>query len=205
MMNAYIFAAAVGWPLLAIMLIFGGDTEFDLDADVDMDMDMDIDVDMDADVDGDFELSSGAFGDVFTSMLSIRSIIFFAAFFGAAGLLFGIGSDSDTAVFILALAFGVLGAFANGWLTTWLKRSTSSSMLGRQAYEGLAARVTVPLQEGVKGQVSVLIEGQPVRMTASPFKRQDVFEAGDQVVVVEMDERGTALIARLDKLVNEDE
>ena len=207
MMNAYIFAAAVGWPLLIIMLVFGGDTEFDLDADVDLDidMDMDMDVDMDADLDGDFELSSGAFGDVFTSMLSIRSIVFFAAFFGAAGLLFGIGSDSDTAVLILALAFGVSGAFANGWLTTWLKRSTTSSMLGLRAYEGHAARVTVPLSDGVKGQVSVLIDGQPVKMTAMPFKRKDVFEAGDQVVVVEMDERGTALIARLDELAHGDE
>ena len=207
MMNAYIFAAAVGWPLLGIMLLFGGDTEFDLDADVDVDfdMDMDVDMDMDADLDGDFDVSGGAFGDVFSSMLSIRSIIFFAAFFGAAGLLFSIGSDSDTAVFILALAFGVLGAFANGWLTNWLKRSTSTSMLGRRAFEGQAGRVTVPLREGAKGQVSVLIDGQPVKMTAIPFKQNEVFEAGDQVVVVEMDERGTALIARLDELAHGDE
>lgn len=205
MQGAYIFAAAVGWPLLAIMLLFGGDTEFDLDADVDMDLDLDLDMDMDADLDTDFDMSSGGFGDVFTSMLSIRSLIFFAAFFGAAGLLFGIGNDSETAVLILALAFGILGAFANGWLTTWLKRSTSSSMLGRRHFEGQAGRVTVPLKDGVKGQVSVLIDGQPVKMTAIPFRQKDVFEAGDQVVVVELDDSGTALIARLDELANEDD
>lgn len=203
MFGAYIFAAAVGWPLLAVMLVFGGDTEFDLDADVDLDLDMDMD--MDADFDGDFDVSGGGFGDVFTSMLSIRSIIFFAAFFGAAGLLFSLASDADSVVFLLALAFGVLGAFANGWLTTWLKKSTSSSMLGRRDIEGQAAKVTVPLTEGHKGQVSVLIDGQPVKMTAMPFREKDVFEAGDQVVVVEMDEQGTALIARLDELAHGDE
>ncbi len=200
MTSAYIFAAAIGWPLLAIMLFFGGDSDFDLDADVDLDLDLD----MDADLDTDLDLAHGGFGDVFTSMLSIRSLIFFAAFFGAAGLLFGIGSDSDLAVLILALGFGVLGAFANGWLTTWLKRSTTSSIRTRRDIEGQAARVTVPLGADHKGQVAVMIEGQPVRMTAAPFRARDVFEVGDQVVVVELDERGTALIARLDELAHGD-
>src|SRR5680860_404177 len=86
----YIITAIVGWTLVALSSIFGGDTDFDLDADMDLDLDMDVDLDFEGpdglDIDG---IDSGfdAIGETLMGMLSIRSLLYFAAGFGGAGLL----------------------------------------------------------------------------------------------------------------------
>lgn len=194
MFGIYLFSAIVGVPLVAMMLVFG-DADFDGDVDVDIDADVDLDVDLDAD------LAGGWFGDSVSGMLSIRSLVFFLAGFGAIGLVMGmVWGHAAVATAITAGIAGVAGAYTNSALTSWLKRNQVSGELSKDHLEGTAGRVSVPVEAGRKGKVTVEVEGRPVQLTAAQYRSGDVLQVGDRVVVVELDEGGTALVARLDEL-----
>lgn len=215
MLGVYIFCAIVGIPLVLMMAFLGGDTDFDFDADLDLDldldMDMDMDVDVDVDVDPDLETGldvgdgSGVLGDAFSGMLSVRAVFFALAGFGTGGLV-GYWSGLPFVVHLtMAIVGGLAFAYASSFAMAWLKQNETNSEVRRVDLQGKAARVTVPVAVDQRGKVTLLVAGKPTQMTAKLFseKGEQQLSVGDQVVVVEVDQSGTALIARLDSLANE--
>lgn len=216
MFGVYVFCAIVGIPLVIMMAFLGGDTDLDFDADLDLDLDldldMDVDMDLDTDVDVDSDVESGfdmagsgsVVGDAFSGMLSVRGVLFAMAGFGAAGLA-GFWSGAVLPVHLSMAIVGGLGfAYASSFAMAWLQRNETTSEVRKLDLEGRPARVTIPVADGRRGKVSVLVDGKPTQMTAQLYRgKTGQLSVGDQVVVVEVDEAGTALVARLDSLTNE--
>ncbi len=198
MLGVYVFTAVFGWLLVAVFLFsgaeFGGDV--DLDAGVDLDLDPDLDADAAADI-GD----TGNIGQLMGALVSFRSLVFFAAFFGLTGILLNL-LDSGTVVTVIAAAgVGMFAAYVNGKLMTYLMRTSVSSQLRNSKIAGNTANVIVPIGPGSKGKVAVDVNGQRLYLVARSFNEshEAEFAVGDNVVIVEVD-KGSALVARMDKL-----
>ena len=209
----YITSAIVGWVLVGLMVAFGGDTGMDVDTDIDLDVDLDLDLDLDLDV--EFESPDGldvsgvgstldSFGEIVLGMLSIRSMLFFAAGFGGAGLLATWMSGSSFAALPFAIAAGVIGSYANSALMKWMRGSELDSQLQKSDIAGSSGKVVVPVGPGQKGRIAIQIGDRPIMMVAQSYndKSGDQLAVGDSVVIIDTDERGTALVARLDDLAN---
>jgi hypothetical protein len=208
MFGVYLFTAIVGWLLVAFFLVsgsdVGGDLDFDADIGADLDFDADVggDVDFDVDVDGDgAAVSAGGVADAILSFFSLRSIVFFMAFFGATGLILrGIGTNpAGTAV--AAAGVGLFASAVNTALINYVKRTGVSSAVRDHQIAGSAAKVVLPISNDRKGRVAIDVAGQRLYLVATPFaeKADDTFEVGESVVVVEV-ERGSAKVARMDAL-----
>ncbi len=194
-------ASAIFGGVFVLLMILGG---LDFEGDVDLDFDSDVDFDVDVDVDGpdiDFD-ADGVLGDIgqfFASLISFRSLVFFAAFFGLIGLAFTFLTDSGTiASLVAALAGGGFAAVVNGQLFKYLKGSEASSELTNRQLAGRAAQVVIPLGPSRRGRIKADIDGQPHFLVALPYRAKDDkhFDVGDSVVVVEVN-NGTALVAPL--------
>ena len=189
MLGVYWLATLVGWPFVLFFLFAGGD----LDADFDSAFDVDVDTDIDADVAG----GSGALSAIL-SFLSFRSLAFFAAFFGLAGLLLTWIDAGTVLTLILALGIGLFALWLNGVLLKYLRSSSSDSSIRDRHIEGSPAVVTVPIRPGHRGRIAVDVRGQRLVFTAAPYAAGDEssYDVGSSVVVVEID-GGTARIAPL--------
>lgn len=208
MFGLYLFCAIVGIPLVLMMAFLGGDTDFDFDTDLDLDLDLDVDTDMD--VDADFESgldvagTGGVLGAAFSGMLSVRSALFALAGFGTAGLVGWWSGLAFPIHLVMAIVGGVGFAYASSFAMAWLKGNETNSEVRRVDLQGQTARVIVPVAVNQRGKVTMVVSGKPTQMTAKLFSSKGgELLVGDQVVVVEVDESGTALIARLDSLANE--
>lgn len=212
--SIYVASAIIGWVLVGLMVVFGGDSGLDVDTDVDLDLDMDLDMDMDMDLDVDMDMDSpgvefdGVFdsvGDVFLGMLSIRSMLFAAASFGAVGLLGTWLLGTSIVALPFAVGAGLVGSFANSILMKWLRGSDLDSQMEASDIAGALGKVVVPVGPGQKGRVAIQIGDRPIMMAARSFNERvgDRLVVGDAIVIVDTDEQGTALIARLDDLANE--
>ena len=196
------FASAIFGGAFLIPMILGG---LDADSDVEFDTDTDFDTDFDADVDSDFDGGQGVSGGldaadaIAGSLLSFRSAVFFATFFGAAGLLFGALDYSVVVTFLTALVLGVVAAAANSVIFGLLKSSEISSQLPAAGFEGKRGSVTVPIEVGRRGRVRVEIGDQPQYLVAESYDGHHSYEAGHPVVVVEIDQ-GIARVASLIEL-----
>lgn len=174
--------------IFLVPMMLGG---MDLDGDVDFDFDADSDLDVDFD-------TGGAIGDFVGSLVSFRSIVFFATFFGLSGIVFDnvIGRNAATAL-TLALVLGAIAAFANTFLMRALRGSENDSSVTSAEISGARATVVLPLAEERKGRIRALVGGQEQYFVALPHRpSRDRFDVGDPVVVVEIQD-GTALVAPL--------
>lgn len=203
----YVMTAIIGWTLAGLMVAFGGDSGLDMDADLDMDLDLDLDLDIDVDGPGGLDIGDASsvfdsFGDVLLGMLSIRSLLFFAAGFGGAGLLATWLIGTSIGALPFALAAGVLGSYANSALMKWMRSSELDSQLEVSDISGSAGKVVVPVGPGQKGRIAIEIGDQPIMLVAGVYNEKDgdQLKVGESVVVVDTDEDGTALITRLDDL-----
>ncbi|MDH3299737.1 MAG: hypothetical protein OES24_04445 [Acidimicrobiia bacterium] len=180
-------------------------TDFDVDTDVDFDTDFELETDFDTDVDLDSDIGSETHSPVSAgldasqaivgSLLSFRSIVFFAAFFGAAGLVFtGLGYNVVLTL-VTALVLGVVAAVANSVLFGLLKSSESTSQFGERTFEGRPAAVTVPIDTDRRGRIRIDLAGQPHYLVAESFDGE-AFKPGHEVVVVEIKD-GIARVASL--------
>ncbi len=193
MFTVFVFAAVIGWIFVAVFLFSAGDFDLDLDVEADIDLDMDLDADAPA--------GSGAGLEILGALFSFRSIVFFAAFFGLAGLLL-LWLDAGTFLaVILAIGIGLFAAFVNVKLMQYLKRTSVNSQLKDTKIAGNAAHVTVPISRTSRGKVSVDVNGQRLYLIASPYnnKHDHEFAVGDTVVIVEV-KNGSALVTPMDEL-----
>jgi len=196
---AAIFGGGFVLPALIGSLDFDTDADFDFDADADFDLDVDADVDFDADTDSQGAALQAATGvsEWVSSLLTFRTVIFFAAFFGAVGIVLTLLNYSEPLPFIAALGLGATAGVVNARLMSFLKRSEVSSHLTQREISGSTARVVLPVGQERRGRVEVDLGGQPTFMVALPY-RPNVPEMapGAQVVVIEVRE-GTAYVAPL--------
>lgn len=203
----YLAAAIFGGSFLIPMILggLGSDMEVDTDVDFDADLELDTDVDFDTDVDLDADVGSDAHSPVSAgldagqaivgSLLSFRSIVFFATFFGAAGLVFtGLGYNVVLTL-VTAVVLGVVASVANSVLFGLLKASETSSQIGERTFEGRPAAVTVPIDADHRGRIRINLAGQPHYLIAESFDGE-AFEPGREVVVVEIQD-GIARVASL--------
>lgn len=196
---AAIFGGGFVLPALIGSLDFDTDADFDFDADVDIDIDVDTDFDADADFDGDASVAGavGGISDWVSSLLTFRALIFFAAFFGAVGIVLTVLDYSEPLPFLSALALGGFAGVVNARLMRYLKRSEMSSHLTARDLGGTTARVVLPIADERRGRVEIDVGGQPTFMVALPYRPNGAELApGDQVVVVEVRE-GTAFVTPL--------
>ncbi|MDH3295172.1 MAG: YqiJ family protein [Acidimicrobiia bacterium] len=219
----YLASAIFGGSFL-IPMVLGG-----LASDVDVDFDTDVDVDMDVDLELDGDLADAASGEavealdgaqldepgsgttstigagvdatqaIFSSILSFRSLVFFAAFFGVAGLVFGFLGYSTVVTAVTALALGLIAALANSTLWGLMKSSELSSLVRERSFEGRPAVVTVPIELGRRGRIRIEMAGQPHYLVAEAIDGEEALAAGRSVLVVEI-ERGVAKVAALPEL-----
>lgn len=197
----YLASAIFGGAFLIPMILGGLDADSDVDFDTDADLDADFDADVDSDLDSDHGVSGGldAADAIVGSLLSFRSMVFFASFFGAAGLLFGALGYSLLPTFLTALLLGAIAAGANSVIFGLLKSSEITSQLPAGGFEGRRGSVTVPIEAGRRGRVRVEIGDQPQYLVAESYDGHHSYEAGHPVVVVEVDQ-GIARVASLIEL-----
>ena len=163
----YIFALAVGLPLL-LVFAFGGELGVDSD--------------------------TGSDGGFF-SWISLSAVSFGAAFFGLAGLVtVWIGLSTLPGV-LIALGVGVLGASFHNALFGWLRRTEASSEMTNRDLLGSTAVVVLEVSAEHRGQIVLNAAGARHRITASPARRSDRLPKGERVIVVGVD-GGVALITK---------
>lgn len=197
-MNWLYIASAIFGAAFVIPMLFGS---LDLDSDADVEFDTDADLDL-GDAEFDAADSGGAsiadgIGDFVASLLTFRTLVFFATFFGVVGIVFAQLGYSEPIPFITASVLGVFAGVVNARLVDYVKRTEVSSHVTSQDINGSRARVVLPIGVDRKGRIEVSLGGQPTYMVALPY-RPDTAELimGAEVVVVEVKE-GTALVAPL--------
>ncbi len=201
----YLASAIFGGSFLIPMILGGLGSDMEVDSDLELDTDVDFDADFDADMDMDSDLGSDSHSPVSAgldagqaivgSLLSFRSIVFFAAFFGAAGLVFtGLGYNVVLTL-VTAVILGVIAAVANSTLFGLLKASEITSQVGERTFEGRPASVTVPIDTRHRGRIRIDLAGQPHYLVAESYDGE-AFEQGHEVVVVEIQD-GIARVASL--------
>lgn len=220
----YVATAIFGWAFVLPMLFGGLDLDSELDADFDGGFggDLELDGGIDAGGVGDFDSDLGSgldvgdadgllggVGDFVGSLLNFRSLLFFSAFFGTAGVVFSTivgGEAAGIGTILTAVFLGLVAAVVNGQLTRFIKTSEASSQITDREIRGRTAQVVVPLGPGTKGRIKANFGGQPQYLIARPHDSEPdaEFKVGDQVVVVEV-ENGTALVASLHGLELEEE
>ncbi|MDJ0953288.1 MAG: hypothetical protein QNJ81_06385 [Acidimicrobiia bacterium] len=190
MFTVFVFAAVIGWILVAVFLFSAAD----------LDVDFGVDADIDLDADGGLDVSSSGL-QMLGAIFSLRSLVFLAAFFGLTGVLLTWLNAGTAAALGFAIAVGVFAAFINVRLMQYLKTTSVSSQLRDSNIEGNAAQVVVPIVAGKRGKVSVDVDGQRLYLVAAPYneRHEHDYSVGDTVVIVEV-KNGSALVTPMDQL-----
>jgi membrane protein implicated in regulation of membrane protease activity len=132
------------------------------------------------------------FADV-AQWLSVRNIIFFAAFFGLTGAMLTWLGVSSFLVLVTAVALGLFSAGLMHNSMKYLKRSESGEELHTHSLKGLRARVLVDVSREQRGKISVDVNGRILQLPAkvSEVAGREGFRYGENVLIVEMED-GTA-------------
>lgn len=193
MLVLYLFCLVVGGGLLLVSL-FGADGDADPHGGVEIEADgLDAPPGEMADADG--WVHAGEWG-VAREFLSVRSLFYFLAGFGATGLLMeALTSASPGVAAAWALIAGMLGAGAAGTLYALLRRSESGRVpTGTGHLLGQPARVVLPVVHGRRGKVRAVVGGREVEFLARLYGAEEPeCPRGATVVIVDLDGE-TALV-----------
>jgi membrane protein implicated in regulation of membrane protease activity len=184
MLPLYLFCLIVGGGLLLFSL-FGG-TDHDADTGH---------VSHDADHPDTVDVHSGL--DIAKEFLSVRSLFYFLAGFGATGALLEATTDAaSAAALVWAIATGMTAALAAGLIYGWLRRSQSGFVPRDSDYlVGLPAQVVLPVTAGHRGKVRTISAGREIELLAKLHGAGDEdCPRGMTVVIVDID-GDTALVA----------
>ncbi len=199
----WVFLAALifGGGLLVPMLLggLGGDLEVDGDLELDAgDLGADVGADLDADGDVGLDGDASAVGRLLSGVLSLRSLVFFSAFFGGSGLLLDALGYAPAPTIASAVVVGVGAALLNSVLMDVLRRTEGTSQISDATLVGRAATVVLPMAVGRRGRIRVELDGQPHYLVAGPVEGDatTTFDVGHPVVVVDIID-GTALVSSL--------
>lgn len=117
--------------------------------------------------------------------LSVRFIVYFMACFGATGVIAGnLGDLAPLPVLLLSLGCGVLVGQIVHQAVAYLRRSSGDSTPQPQDYVGRLARVTIPIESALKGEIALQVRETHRRLPAVAVEQPGNFSVGDEVVVV---------------------
>lgn len=189
MFAVYIFCSVVGIPLLLLFALGGGDVEGEIGFDADLDVDFDVDLDVDV---GEIDVSGAdsGFGDAsWRRRIPVSSYTSFMAFFGGVGVVGTTLGIAAITTLILAVVLGIFAAGVNTALFSFLRNTESDSSITDKQLEGRIAVVSVPIEAGKRGRVTLDTGGERMQLTAGSINSMpDVgFERGDEVVIVRVD------------------
>jgi membrane protein implicated in regulation of membrane protease activity len=175
MTGLYLFAAAVGIPLVLWFLLSGGDEGGE---------------------------DGGGAGDgmasVMLRLLPLNSLALAAATFGVAGLALGAVGTGGGLTFAAAAGSGAAAGALNSTVFGLLRRTESASEVSDDALAGSIGRVVLPIAEGGRGRVAISVGGQQVYLSARALPDAvDRLEAGASVLVVDV-QGGIARVTPLD-------
>jgi hypothetical protein len=188
MLALYLSCLIVGGLFLGLAVLGVGETDADVATDADVDTGA-ADVDADVDADGEGIVAAVRF-------LSVRNLVFFAAFFGLTGTLLTLVRLGTVATLLTSLGAGAAAAAAVHRLMGYLRGSESGAPPGASAIAGAEARVVIGLDRSRPGKVEVAADDRTERIVARLHERArvDHFVPGDRVVVVRLQD-GVALVA----------
>lgn len=188
MLPLYLFALIVGGGLLIFSLLAGHGESHSVEAG--------------ADADAHVDLHHG-FGEPgwvgVQDFLSIRSLLYFFAGFGASGTLIDLLTDASTGVgLVWALVTGLVAAAVAAGIYGWVRRTDSGEVPTDPDYlRGVAARVVLPVRPGQRGKIVALHGGRELELLARLYGTDDVAcPRGSEVVIVDID-GDTALVTSL--------
>ena len=176
-MGAYWIGLIVGGGLVVLTLLSAGesasDTDVDFDSDFDADFDADVDADFDADMDAEFdvetdhagELAAGHASDLahggagllsLSAWLSVRFFVYFAAVFGAVGIVFTYLTDCtfNTTLTIATAAGACIGQGVHHLMRV-IKQTSGNTQARPRDFLYRPGRVTVAIAAPHKGEVAV--------------------------------------------------
>lgn len=175
MQQLYLFAAAVGVPLVAWFLFTGGDEGGD-----------------------DAGSADGGVAAVMFRLLPLSTIAFALATFGVCGLVLGLFDTGALTTLIGSLGAALVAGAFNSAAFAYLRRSDQASEVGDRHLAGTTGRVVLPVADRRRGRVAVEVEGQQLYLTAEVMPDATAeLEVGAPVLVVDV-ERGVARVTRLD-------
>ena len=126
------------------------------------------------------------------AFLRLRTLLFFAFFFGLAGML-GRQLMGPGAALFTALGTGIVCAFLGDWVLSRLSTSTADSSLEGDDLVGLEAEVTVPIGIGGTGKISGTLQGRTIELLARRAEGRAPLNPGDRVLVIEVSD-GVAIV-----------
>lgn len=183
----------IGGGLLVVSILGGHDSDVDVDVDAgfDFDADADLDFDVDADAGVDVDLGTdvahaahGGFADL-TTWFSLRFVVFFAAVFGAIGVILTYLTGLHPGItFVIALAVGLLVGQGVHQTFRLIRRTSGDSAPRPQDYVNKLARVTIAISHPQKGEVALQVRGARRFVPAVTSDAGQSFKVGDEVVVV---------------------
>lgn len=157
MFGLYLFAVLLGLPLL-LWFAFAGDAD-----------------------------GGGDVGDGSYAVLSLSSLIFAIAFFGAGGLLSTVLGLYWVIALVIAVVSGLLAALLNHYVFAWLKNTESSSIIPDKDIESTVARVIVPISKQQRGRVVFNKAGSRIQMTATVLEDDVELDEGESVLILRVD------------------
>ena len=126
-----------------------------------------------------------AAGAELSQWLSLRFAIYFAAIFGAVGVVLHSMTDIS-APWILGLAG--LGGFGVGQAVqqtmVYVRRTSGDSSTRPQDYVDKLARVTIPIEPPEKGEIALQVRGTRRYISAASCGKKQQYQKGEEVVVV---------------------
>ena len=177
-----------GFVLISLLGMFGGHTDAAEAAGTDFSA---------ADSAGGFDIHHGPSDTHFdpatakelhgtlSQWISIRFIVYFLACFGATGVIAtNLSNLSPLASLLLALGCGIIVGQLVHQTVAWLRRSSGDSTPQPRDYVGRIARVTIPIEATLKGEIALQVRETHRRLPAIAIEQRTNFNVGDEVVVV---------------------
>ena len=176
--------------LQTILLLFGVGHGGAADTDQDLDMDMDADHDGDIQVDHDFD--DGAEHVAGLRLLTVRGIVAFLAVGGWVGVAL-LDMDVNTVIAsVVAVAAGLLAMLLVALALKFAMRMQQSGNLDMKNAVGLTGEVYLPIPEGGKGKVTLVVQERFMEMDA--ICPSQSLKTGQRVRVTEVTESNTLVV-----------
>jgi len=174
MLGLYLFAAALGVPLLAWFLLSGGDEGGDGGGDE-------------------------GYGVLMLRRLPLGTVAIVAATFGICGLALGAAGTGPVATFVCAVISAVVAGVLSGTAFAYLRRSESGATARDDDLAGAIGHVVLPLGGQRRGRIAISVGGQQLYLSARavPPATDAQLEVGAAILVIEVRD-GIASVTPLD-------
>ena len=177
-MDALYWICLIAGGVALLAAIFGGgDTDFDAD------FDLDVDLDADLDLDGDMGAGAGL-----VDIVSLRTVMLFAAFFGLCGVLLPLAGVGEVMRAIVSGVTGLTIGVVGNWVIKRVGYEHVSSTVTSDDLKGRTAKVLLPFDHTDQGKIALAGKGQRMQVIARSYEgTEESFSVGDEVVVVRME------------------